>query len=447
MRVIRSGLTFVALSVAVAAAACTPAPSDTATQGGGRLAAGEVTPAAGPHSGDCKVVKPSRRAQRVDAPWKTRVVKAMGKHSVGVAVGVRGVPVFVHGGRRPRVPASNEKLLLTMALFDRVGPSYRIPTRAEVLHPPKHGVVRGNLWLVGRGDPTLTDHQRFYWGSGLRATSLASLARKVNAAGIHKITGRVIGATSYFAHDLHAPGWHSFVPHEYVEPLTSLGVNGNNTVKHHAELKAAAVLTKELSKRGVTVGGHPAAQDPPRHLERVATVRSEPVETIVRFMDETSNNQFAEMFGKLLGARTFGAPGTIAKGARAIEQWAAAHGVKVVAHDSSGLSFKDRVSPDAIVHLLGAAEHRPWLNALRRVLPAPGQGTLEYRLPGIKVKAKTGTLFAGASALSGWVWSGGRWVEFSILDSNAPKTMEDKIVTILSRAHIHTPPPPHRSCS
>src|SRR5207302_1842666 len=74
--------------------------------------------------------------------------------SVSVSVAERGVIVYSHLGQVPRTPASNEKLLLSMALLDRFGPSYRIPTTAEGARPAG-GSVPGYLWLVGHGDPEL----------------------------------------------------------------------------------------------------------------------------------------------------------------------------------------------------------------------------------------------------------------------------------------------------
>ena len=67
----------------------------------------------------------------------------------------------------------------------------------------------------------------------------------------------------------------------------------------------------------------------------------------------------------------------------------------------------------------------------------PGHGTLEDRLSGVLVKAKTGTL-DGISALSGYVWLERlqTWAEFSILGANISKStaiaIEDKVVRTLS---------------
>jgi D-alanyl-D-alanine carboxypeptidase/D-alanyl-D-alanine-endopeptidase (penicillin-binding protein 4) len=193
-----------------------------------------------------------------------------------------------------------------------------------------------------------------------------------------------------------------------------------------------------LERAGVSVKGKPGAGKLPQRLSTLATVRSAPLAAILSFTERTSNNFFAEMLGKLLGASTFGPPGTISKGARAIEEWVRHHGATAVAHDSSGLSLKNRISPKAIVTLLAKAQHQPWGAVLREGLAAPGEGTLGYRMVHLDVRAKTGTLFDGISALSGWVRNqrSGHWTAFSILDRDTPKEVEDKIVAAIARAHI-----------
>jgi D-alanyl-D-alanine carboxypeptidase len=72
-------------------------------------------------------------------------------------------------------------------------------------------------------------------------------------------------------------------------------------------------------------------------------------------------------------------------------------------------------------------------------MPTGGQGTLEDRLHGIPVRAKTGTL-SNISALSGWVWlrQEKAWATFSILSGGMPKytaaAIEDRIVRVVHRA-------------
>jgi D-alanyl-D-alanine carboxypeptidase len=79
-----------------------------------------------------------------------------------------------------------------------------------------------------------------------------------------------------------------------------------------------------------------------------------------------------------------------------------------------------------------------------RSLPSPGEGTLARRLAGLRLRAKTGTLFVRpASALSGFVRNAaGATLAFSILTSGyrsgEAEPIEDAIVRILARAPIST---------
>ena len=108
------------------------------------------------------------------------------------------------------------------------------------------------------------------------------------------------------------------------------------------------------------------------------------------------------------------------------------------AYDSSGLSYGNRISVVGITRLLAYAAKQPWGGVLRSTLPGAGEGTLEHRLAGVRLRAKTGTLDR-VSALSGWVWlqRSHTWGEFSILsrgmDKSSAARIEDRIATIVSR--------------
>jgi D-alanyl-D-alanine carboxypeptidase/D-alanyl-D-alanine-endopeptidase (penicillin-binding protein 4) len=382
-----------------------------------------------------------------DTRWERRIEQLLGRHHIGVAASVGGEITFARDARRERVPASNQKLLLSLALFDRLGPYHRIATRAAA-EQVEGGAVRGDLWLVGRGDPSLTAAEPGYWGS-FRATTLRDLAARIKDAGVVRIEGSVRGAIGYFAHDFDAPGWQTYVPGRYVQLPTALVLNGNN-IGRLPERAAAAALTKELGRVGVDVWARPSAGEPPAGLGTVAEVSSRPLHELVSFMNHSSNNFFAEVLGKLLGASAYGSPGTIDKGARAITAWVRRHREHAAANDSSGLSYRNRISPRSVVRLLSVAAAKPWIRQLRRGLPSAGEGTLGYRLAGLDVHAKTGSLFNGASTLSGWVRSqrSGRWVAFSILGRHVPSATEDRIVGVLARAPVRVPPPrPLPGCS
>lgn len=359
--------------------------------------------------------------QITQAPWMSKIDGVIGARSVSVAVGEAGATLYERAEATPRTPASNEKLLLSMTLLDTFGPTSVITTEAASKRETVHGTLPGDLWILGRGDPEVDRR------------TMGTLARRIVAAGIEKIDGRVIGSTGYFLRDWDAPGWNS-VARQYVARPTALTFEGNGSSA--PERAAAAALVRQLERRGVKVTGEPGSGEPPSGLADVASVRSRPLQGILVKLLRPSNNFYAEVLGKGLGAEVSGAPGTIAKGAAAIQAWVRDHGADFTLYDNSGLSYANRVTAAGIVHLLDQAEDESWGTDLRRSLPTGGQGTLRDRLHHAKVRAKTGTL-TSISALSGWIWSDklDTWIEFSILSSGMSKTtssgIEDRIVKIL----------------
>jgi protein MpaA len=363
----------------------------------------------------------SRRVRR--PAWTTRAARLVGRLPISVSVAEGRRLVWAHGGDVPRAPASNEKLLLSMALLDRFGPEYRIPTRVEGSRPAR-GAIAGSVWLVGAGDPELND------------AGLERLARKLRSAGIRAIHGSVVGVTSTFTRERWAPGWSS-IARQFVALPTALAFDANTSgggrFVFDPEYRAAAALTTDLRALGVRVGGPPRASRGPAGGRTLATIRSARLVDILRRQNLDSLNLDAEVLTKMLGAAAFGPPGSIAKGARAIRAWARRHGVDAVAHDGSGLSYSDRISTNGMTRLLAFAP------GLRATLPAAARGTLAGRLAGLLVRAKTGTLLQQVSALSGWVWlaKSRRWVEFSVLSRGLSKAravaIEDGLVAIVAR--------------
>lgn len=360
--------------------------------------------------------------------WIQRIDTVVGDLPVGVVIGYQGTTWYRHRDWVARPPASNEKLLLSMALLDRLSPEATIPTGVLGTAKPKDGVLTGNLWIVGHGDPE-TDR-----------ADLAELARALAADGITKVTGRVMGSTGPFARDWFAPGWKSYFPAYYVALPTALTYHDNvDGAGHHVsdpERRAAAELTKRLKASGIKVTHRAGMGAAPAHLVPLATERSDPLRSIMHRMDVWSLNFYAEVLGKFLGARVEGPPGSIAKGAAAIAAFARARGVSgVIAHDGSGLSYANRVTPTQIVKMLWAADGQPWGETLRSLLARGGQGTLKGRLRDVPIRAKTGTL-DGVSALSGWVWveREQEWAEFSILSSGITKARSVQIENAIVRA-------------
>jgi D-alanyl-D-alanine carboxypeptidase/D-alanyl-D-alanine-endopeptidase (penicillin-binding protein 4) len=368
--------------------------------------------------------------------WMANIQAAIGDHAVSVAIGQDGDLWFNRLDYVRRPPASNEKLLLSMALLQRYPPGRTIHTNASAATMPgPHGVVRGNLWIMGHGDP------------GIDGTRIIALARAIRDAGVRRIRGSVMGNTGPFVRDWWARGWKDYFPADYIPLPTALTYRQNTD--HHGvhvtdpELRAAKWLTARLQHLGISVGRKPGMGHAPTGLRPIAQIVSPPLQDLIRRMDLRSRNFWAEVLGKYLGAAEWGR-GTIANGARAIERFTNTHGQDLTAYDSSGLSYANRANARGILELLWDADGSSWGTTLRDALPTGGRGTLEDRLTDVRIRAKTGTL-DDVSALSGWLWleKTGGWVEFSILSSGfnewTAKKIEDRIVRIVS-FHASTPP-------
>lgn len=372
--------------------------------------------------------------------WKVRLDELIPKKHMSMQVAHAGTSLYSNSARNRRPPASNEKLLLTMTLFDRLNPNMTITTRAAARRF-RRGVVRGNLWIKGRGDPSVSKGGAHAAALPFGATRLMRIVKQLRKAGVKRITGDVIGATGYFRRDWNAPGWLPGFNDIEVGLPTALAVNGNVHKGHFTpkpELFAAKFVRSRLIHSGIAVAGDADMGSAPGHLRVIAKATSRRLWKMTRFMNRVSSNFFAETFGKMLGARVAGPPGSIAKGARVVTRWVKKWGVEPKIYDASGLSYDNRLSPHDLVVLLTVARNRSWGDLLRSSLARGGQGTLENRFKHVRLRAKTGTL-EDVSSLSGWVWVEklDDWAEFSIMSRGIEKSraveIENKIVRVLAR--------------
>lgn len=93
-------------------------------------------------------------------------------------------------------PASNAKLLTTAAALDLLGPEHRYATRLWADHDSVvEGVVNGNIYLQGSGDPSLVTGEMY------------ELAGMLDNAGITKIKGKIVVDASRYDKDGWPPGF------------------------------------------------------------------------------------------------------------------------------------------------------------------------------------------------------------------------------------------------
>ncbi|MGC2464032.1 MAG: D-alanyl-D-alanine carboxypeptidase/D-alanyl-D-alanine-endopeptidase [Candidatus Acidiferrum sp.] len=133
------------------------------------------------------------------------------------------------------VPASNMKLFTTALALAKLGPDYRFHTTLETRGIiSADGILSGDLILVGRGDPNLSNRKFPYElkeeFDGPPEKALAELAGALVARGVREISGDVVGDDSYFPRERYPNGWEiDDMVWEYGAAISAIVV-GDNTV-------------------------------------------------------------------------------------------------------------------------------------------------------------------------------------------------------------------------
>ncbi|MCC7257244.1 MAG: D-alanyl-D-alanine carboxypeptidase/D-alanyl-D-alanine-endopeptidase [Gammaproteobacteria bacterium] len=98
----------------------------------------------------------------------------------------RDKPLLAFNADAPRNPASTIKLVTTYLALRSLGPTYTWKTQALAAAEPRGGVLEGDLYLQGQGDPYLV-MERFWL-----------LVRAIRQRGVREIGGDVVVDNSYF---------------------------------------------------------------------------------------------------------------------------------------------------------------------------------------------------------------------------------------------------------
>jgi D-alanyl-D-alanine carboxypeptidase/D-alanyl-D-alanine-endopeptidase (penicillin-binding protein 4) len=334
------------------------------------------------------------------------------------------------------IPASNQKILVAAVALEVLGEDFRYTTR--VVGPaPADGVVAGDVYLVGGGDPVLSGD--WYPGSNLdrfpafNTTSIDELAQRVAAAGVTQIQGVVRGDGSRYDDEFFAPGWGGGVAGLEAGPYDALLVNDSRVLgddQRGADPAEAGAreFVRVLAEHGVTVSGGSGVGVAPANANELATIDSMPLSAVLAEMLSNSDNNTAELMVKEIGLESSGT-GTRQAGLEAmaatIGGWNVPVGGMVLA-DGSGLSLDNRIT---CVALLGVLQHVGFDSAVGRGLAIAGQtGTLvdifaDTPLAG-RLRGKTGTLNnppfnedpPAVKALSGYLpVDGGGAVEYTLI--------------------------------
>jgi D-alanyl-D-alanine carboxypeptidase/D-alanyl-D-alanine-endopeptidase (penicillin-binding protein 4) len=370
------------------------------------------------------------------------------------------------GAQNALNPASNMKVITTAVALERLGAEYRFSTG---LYGKQEGDHVDTLVLRGQGDPSLdtedlwelaralrslgvskvgqilVDQSRFddqfvppafeqqpnEWASFRAPVSAVALERNAvtlnvlpgeagqparawfEPPGIVTIEGAVetrrAGAGEGVQLSLQTRGT------ELVAQLGGYAAKGMGRLRYERRLedprRAPGLALRELLlASGIQVQGAVGLggkQDEPR----LAFHESAPLGQLVSEMGKNSDNFYAEMLFKVLGAEATGGPARSEDGARVVQQWLAQHGLlsadtRIL--NGSGLFDANRVSAATLSGTLLAVRQNPavYPEFLAQLAIGGVDGTLHGRFRKLKaqriIRAKTGTL-AAAVALSGYV--------------------------------------------
>ena len=333
----------------------------------------------------------------------------------------RGESLFELRAKKLFVPASNAKILTTAIALETLGPNYRFPTRLYTDGKLKNGVLDGNLYIKGYGDPKFVTEQMWL------------LVNEMKNLPLTKITGNIIGDDSYFDDQKRIKTWiKNPGAQAYEAPLGALSFNFNtvqafvdpgprsgsrpkiviepdtdyirldNQARTLKRGKRNRLIVNRLDRKefdeivvsgGIRLG-QPRAQyflnitDPtqytlstlkkylgyvdiqfdgvlekrpvPDTAKKLFTHQSESLTLALQGLNKFSNNFIAEQIIKTIGAEKYGPPGTTLKGLKALQEYLMTLGYSSEQYnilDGSGLSRQNRLSPQLIIDVLRAIKN------------------------------------------------------------------------------------------
>jgi D-alanyl-D-alanine carboxypeptidase/D-alanyl-D-alanine-endopeptidase (penicillin-binding protein 4) len=375
-------------------------------------------------------------------------LRAVGRSSGAYVVDMStGQTLFSASANVRRLPASVEKVYTTSTALLRFGPNANLLTSVlgnGTISPT--GTFTGSLYIRGGGDPTFgsAGFDRTAYGTG--ATMQRLVTDLIGASGITAVQGSVIGDESYFDSARGTPAT-AFQFSPFVEgSLSALAYNrglinqGSAFIRRPA-LFAAQQFTAALRTAGVNVpkGTGITAGHAPASASVLVAVHSPRLATLVRLTNAPSDNFFAEMLLKGIGAK-FGQGGTTAAGAALVRaQLARSFHIHPRLVDGSGLSRSDRTSPREVVTVLRSmATNSAFVSSLA---VAGESGTLQGEMRGTiaqgRCRGKSGTL-TNVSNLVGYCQAeDGHTLAFAFLmssvDPNAAHPIQDRMAVALAK--------------
>jgi D-alanyl-D-alanine carboxypeptidase/D-alanyl-D-alanine-endopeptidase (penicillin-binding protein 4) len=368
------------------------------------------------------------------------------KVGISVADVDTGRPVYGKADATLYNPASNVKLVTTIAALATLGPEFRWKT-ALYTDGIKGGEVEGNVYLKGAGDPSLVGEDLWKMASDLASLGVKKIGGDVaiddtyfddarvgpgfeqksddlpfrapngavslnyNACSIHVLPGEKEGApgrvvvepaSPYFSiinesRTVAAGHTHLTISSRESGEKTEIKVVGRIKAGEqphveyrrvaHPDLYTGWAFRELLVRRGIKLNGKVIRATVPTGAKAVVSHYSAPLGVLARDVNKHSNNFMAEQVLKTLGAETVSRPGTWGKGVKAVSRFLESLGIHADQYkmtNGSGLYDSNRFSPTQIVTLLRNAyrDFRYAADFVGSLAVAGADGTIGHRMEG-----------------------------------------------------------------
>ncbi|WP_372460860.1 D-alanyl-D-alanine carboxypeptidase/D-alanyl-D-alanine endopeptidase [Gordonia paraffinivorans] len=355
------------------------------------------------------------------------IAAAVRNPALGVLTGkisdpLTGEVLWTRNPDRPRIPASNDKVLSAAAVLQAMPHDARLTTTVVA-------GADGQVILKGAGDPTLSaqpaGRDTFY----SEPARIADLAEQIKRSGV-PVTSVAVDLSAFSGPTMDKTWDRRDIAGGDIAPIESLMVDGarlDPLDEYSPRSATPGIMAGEALAAALGVDAPVTEATAPAGDRVIAEVESAPLVTRVNDMLRHSDNVLAEALSIELSVYR-GGPATLAGGVDAIEdvlsstfpeQWPG-----TTLADASGISYANRTTPDLLDAVMNAAAgpSNPKLRPMLEGLPvAAGTGTLADRFPVATnpgagwVRAKTGTL-TGVSSLTGIVQTiDGRVLSFALM--------------------------------
>ncbi|MEY4129964.1 MAG: D-alanyl-D-alanine carboxypeptidase/D-alanyl-D-alanine-endopeptidase [Actinomycetota bacterium] len=329
-------------------------------------------------------------------------------------------------------PASLMKLATAIGAMEILGSDYRMQTKFVTNGKFSNGVVDGDLYVIGGGDPLITTkgYKSVFDDPDQLLEPMGDVVNTLKEKGVKEVRGAIIGDDSRYENVRWIPSW----PTRYqiggtVSPLSALVVNDGNTGytetpdEPTTDRKAGdppllfvQTLKTLLNQNGINANGEARTGRAPGEVKEVAVFESVPMIDIVNEMLANSDNTTAELVLREIGMQNSG-EGTTTAGLAAVREVLSQKSIPLdgfVQVDGSGLDLNNRMSCRTGLALYETVDT---YSDVTTKLPVAGRtGTLRKRMLQAeatgKVVAKTGTLNS-VNALAGRATTKpGNFIEF-----------------------------------